>query len=266
MCGRFTLSDHCADGSSRESRPAGLYCAVAIARAAAPQQACAGAGRAGEAEASPSQTRRPAAQGTHLFVTLEDDWRLPMSFTESAPAPLLGHAAMVSAAAVLRTRSDVSVMSEKSDCNSRIVASSTAQFGPGSPAAEPGSPPCSPPWGPGRGAAGAAGAAGPAGGPTGAAEALEAALEEPLQGSSPHCASPPDVSSLSALVPAWPQPDTPASSVGTPAHAGRAAAAAAAAPGEARGAGGAAGRAARGAADARPGRKAAQGCVGCVVC
>ncbi len=189
-----------------------------------------------------------------------------MSFTESAPAPLLGHAAMVSAAAVLRTRSDVSVMSEKSDCNSRIVASSTAQFGPGSPAAEPGSPPCSLPWGPGRGAAGAAGAAGPAGGPTGAAEALEAALEEPLQGSSPHCASPPDVSSLSALVPAWPQPDTPASSVGTPAHAGRAAAAAAAAPGEARGAGGAAGRAARGAADARPGRKAAQGCVGCVVC
>jgi hypothetical protein len=224
-----------------------------------------GAGSAGEPEAAPSQTGRPAAQGTHLFVTLEDDWRLPMSFTESAPAPLLGHAAMVSAAAVLRTRSDVSVVSEKSDCNSRIVASSTAQLGPGSPAAEPGSPPCSPPWGPGRGAAGGAGAGGPAGGPGGAAEALEAATEKPQEGSlsSPHCASPPDVSSLTALVPAWPQPDTPASSVGTPVHAGRAAPAAGAAPGEARGAGGAA---ARRPTNERPGRKAAQGCVGCVVC
>ena len=76
----------------------------------------------------------------HLFATLEDDWRLPMSFTESMPAPSLGLHAMTAAAAALRTRSDasaISVVSEKSAGSARhhgsgdsyIVASSREHAG-----------------------------------------------------------------------------------------------------------------------------------------
>lgn len=76
----------------------------------------------------------------HLFATLEDDWRLPMSFTESMPAPAVGLHAMTAAAAALRTRSDASAMSavsEKSAGSARhlgsgdsyIVASSRERAG-----------------------------------------------------------------------------------------------------------------------------------------
>lgn len=63
----------------------------------------------------------------HLFATLEDDWRLPMSFTESMPAPSAGLHAMTAAAAVLRTRSDASAMSIVSEKS----AGSARQFGSG---------------------------------------------------------------------------------------------------------------------------------------
>ncbi|KAK9834892.1 hypothetical protein WJX81_006902 [Elliptochloris bilobata] len=39
---------------------------------------------------SMSRTSSTAALAMTLFATLEDEWRLPMSFTESAPAPALG--------------------------------------------------------------------------------------------------------------------------------------------------------------------------------
>ena len=82
-------------------------------------------------------TQQPNTQAMTLFATLENDWRLPMSF-EAISAPSAGLGTMMAAAAVLRTRSDASAISEESDISAHargVIATSRVCSGiPTSPA------------------------------------------------------------------------------------------------------------------------------------
>lgn len=141
-------------------------------------------------------TRRACMQGMTLFATLENDWRLPMSFTEATHAPAAGLGTMMAAAAVLRTRSDASAISEKSDVSAHardVIATSRVSSGiPASPVFPAGDFAAAGELGPGG-----AGPPEPLGDPQG---------EDP--GASPH-ADPEEVAALAALEPGWPQPGSP---------------------------------------------------------
>ena len=138
----------------------------------------------------------PRTQGVSLFVTLENDWRLPMSFTEAAHAPLAGLGTIAAAAAALRTRSDASAVSEKSDLSTRargVVASSRVSSGI-----------CA---SPAFAASDFAAAVQPGRGAAKPPESLgDSQGEDP--GTSPH-ADPKEVAALAALEPCWPQPGSP---------------------------------------------------------
>ena len=134
-----------------------------------------------------------------LFATLENDWRLPMSFTEATHhAPAAGLGTMMAAAAVLRTHSNAPAISEKSDLSGHtrdVVATSRVSSGiiPASPAFPAGD----------FAAAGEPGGMGAAGPPE--------TLRDP-QGEDPGedpGADPEEVAALAALEPGWPQPGSP---------------------------------------------------------
>ena len=134
-----------------------------------------------------------------LFKTLENDWRLPMSFTEAVHhAPAAGLGTMMAAAAVLRTHSNASAISEKSDLSGHardVVATSRVSSGmmPASPAFPAGD-------------FAAAGEPGPGG--AGAPETLrgDPQGEDPGEDTG---ADPEEVAALAALEPGWPQPGSP---------------------------------------------------------